>query len=332
MQGAANLSRRETQHDNISVWYVAALVVSLGLHAGFYSWSKATAIEGFSQSQAPALLPPRFVLKQVNIDPRAAQDVPEPPAPARKEPLAPEKLVFSDAKPQAADVKLEVKPVDIPAQLAEEKPKPPANTIAMAKLDQSTVGALDGELSSLAGTFLKTGPVSSAQPVLAISAQLAKGTSQIGTAITKADASVSFAGRQSLEDVLNGIGKVPTKESPVAIPGNALFSYDSVELGPESLPILEKIADLRLRFPDYIMVIVGHTDNIGSPDYNLRLSQRRADAVKEWLVRRYNVNPARLDTIGRGAQELLIPSGTVDEQASNRRVEVLLVPAKAGKK
>jgi OmpA-OmpF porin, OOP family len=80
------------------------------------------------------------------------------------------------------------------------------------------------------------------------------------------------------------------------------------------------------------MVIVGHTDNIGSPDYNLRLSQRRADAVKEWLVRRYNVNPARLDTIGRGAQELLIPSGTVDQQASNRRVEVLLVPAKAGKK
>ncbi|NBV84921.1 MAG: OmpA family protein, partial [Verrucomicrobia bacterium] len=72
--------------------------------------------------------------------------------------------------------------------------------------------------------------------------------------------------------------------------------------------------------------------NIGSADYNLRLSQRRADAVKEWLVRRYNASPAKLETIGRGAQELLVPSGSVDEQASNRRVEVVLVPAKTSKK
>jgi len=331
MQAAANLSRRETQQDQLSQWYVVALVISVGLHVGFYSWSKGTPIEGLNGASAPALLPPRFVLKQAAVDLQAAQDVPEPAAPVHKEPVLPDKLVFSDAKPQAMDTKLEVKPVDIPAQLTEEKPKQRPENIAVAKLDQSTAGALDGELSSLAGAFLKAAPVSNAQPVLAITAQLAKGASQISTSAT-ADASVTFAGRQSLEDVLSGIGKVPTKESPVAIPGNALFKYDSSELGPESLPILEKIADLRLRFPDYVMMIVGHTDNIGAPDYNLRLSQRRADAVKEWLVRRYNANPAKLETIGRGAQELLVPAGTADEQASNRRVEVVLVPAKQSKK
>ncbi len=330
MQGTANLSRRDSRQDHFSQWYLVALLVSLGLHAGFYSWSKVTPVEGFNETQKPALLPPRFVVRQANIDPRATQDLPEPAAPARKEPVSPDKLTFSDAKPQAADVKLEVKPVDIPTQLAEEKSRPVAEPIKMAKLASSSTGALDGALSSLAGSFLKDAPVSSAQPVLAISAQLAKGAAQISTSATNAE--FSAAGRQSLEEVLSGIGKVPTKESPVAIPGNTLFGYDSSELGPDSLPILEKIADLRLRFPDYVMVIVGHTDNIGSPDYNLRLSQRRADAVKEWLVRRYNVSPTKLETIGRGAQELLVPSGTVDEQASNRRVEVVLVPAKTTKK
>jgi outer membrane protein OmpA-like peptidoglycan-associated protein len=75
------------------------------------------------------------------------------------------------------------------------------------------------------------------------------------------------------------------------------------------------------------MGIIGHTDSTGSPDYNMRLSQRRADAVKEWLVRRYNMNPAKLETMGRGSQELLVPVGNVDEQAPNRRVEVLLRPS-----
>jgi len=284
MQGSANVSRRDTRQDHFSQWYLAALFVSLGLHTGFYLWSRVTPVEGFNEIQKPALLPPRFVVRQATIDPQATQDSPEPLAPSRKEPVSPDKLVFSDAKPQAADVKLEVKPVDIPAQFAEEKSKRVPEPIKMDKLASSATAALDGALSSLAGSFLKDTPVSSAQPVLAISAQLAKGTAQIPTSATNAE--FAAAGRQSLEEVLGGIGKVPTKESPVAIPGNTLFGYDSSELGPDSLPILEKIADLRLRFPDYVMVIVGHTDNIGSTDYNLRLSQRRADAVKEWLVRR----------------------------------------------
>jgi len=76
------------------------------------------------------------------------------------------------------------------------------------------------------------------------------------------------------------------------------------------------------------MVIVGHTDNTGSPDYNVRLSARRAEAVKEWLVKRYGMAANKLDTMGRGSQELLVVSGNVDEQAPNRRVEVVLVPAK----
>jgi outer membrane protein OmpA-like peptidoglycan-associated protein len=329
MQSSANLSRRDAEQSSLSPWFLAALLISLGLHTGLFFWSKATPLEGFTPSAGPVLLPPKFVVKQVNFDPKSLQDIPEQVPAPKKEPVAPDKLTFSDAAPKAADVKLDVKPVDIHSQIVEDKPKAQADPISMSKLTQSAAGALDSELSSLAGSFLKVAPVSTSQPVLAVSSQLLKdgGQNSLGTIGTEA----VMQNRQSLEDVLNGIGKVPTKDSPVAIPGNALFSYDSAELGPESLPNLEKIAELRRRFPDYVMVIVGHTDNTGSADYNLRLSAKRAEAVKAWLVKRYGMAANKLETIGRGSQELLVLSGNVEDQAPNRRVEVVLVPAKTKK-
>lgn len=313
----------------MSPWFLAALLISLGIHTGFFFWSKATPLQGFTPSTEPVLLPPRFVVKQVNFDPKSLQDVPEQAPAPKKEPVSPEKLTFSDAKPKAVDVKLDVKPVDVTTQIVEEKPKALADPISMSKVTQSAAGALDSELSSLAGSFLKVAPVSSTQPVLAVSQQLLRDGGQNSTGAAGAEAVMQ--NRQSLEDVLSGIGKVPTKDSPVAIPGNALFSYDSAELGPESLPNLEKIAELRRRFPDYVMVIVGHTDNTGSADYNLRLSAKRAEAVKAWLVKRYGMAANKLETIGRGSQELLVLSGNVEDQAPNRRVEVVLVPAKTKK-
>ncbi len=325
MSTNVNVLRGEQQHSSVQYWYLAALVVSLALHGWGYVWSKALPIQGLSEASAPALLPPRFVVRQVQFDPKSLQDAPEPAPAAKKEPPSPEKLVFSDAKPQAVDVKLDVKPVDLSKKLVEDKPKAQTETLAMAQLPQSTAGALDSELSALAGTFLQAPAVSNAQPVLAMTQQLARGASKMGNGSGVGDAGVP--GRQSIEDALANIGQVPTRESPVAIPGNALFGHDSSELGPESIPMLEKIADLRRRFPDYIMGIIGHTDSTGSPDYNMRLSQRRADAVKEWLVRRYNMNPAKLETMGRGSQELLVSGGNVEDQAPNRRVEVLLRPS-----
>ncbi len=72
------------------------------------------------------------------------------------------------------------------------------------------------------------------------------------------------------------------------------------------------------------MQILGHTDATGTPEYNQRLSQRRAEAVKDWLVKRYGMNASRLETVGKGSSELLVPAtGSVDDQAPNRRVEVI---------
>lgn len=321
MQAVINAPRRSqpTQPAQAYGWYVLALGISLGLHAGFLVWSKSVSVSGLRESNAPMLLPPRFVVKQVTVDPKTLLEAAEVAKVPEKVAPPVEALVFADSKPQTVEMKLEAKVVDISKQLVDEKPQATPTPAAMTQIPASKLGALDSELSSLAGSFLQAAPVSRLQPVLAMGKGDPNG-SKLGV-----DGGIS--GRQSIDKVLEGIGLVPTRESPVAIPGNALFGYDSVELGPDSLPILEKIADLRRRFPEYIMVIIGHTDGLGTPDYNQRLSQRRAEAVKEWLVRRYGMDAAKLETSGKGSSELLVPvTRSMDEQAPNRRVEVLLRP------
>lgn len=320
MQMTMNASRRSSS--SMTGWYVFGVVASLGVHVGAYRWAEQVSLEGFSREPAPTLTPPRFVVKQVTIDPKTLQDVPEPPKPAEKAPLVPEKLVFSEAKPQATDVDLQVKPVE-KQKLAEEKVEARAENVQVAPLKASGPSSLDAELRSVAGSLLQAGPISRSQPVLAMATEA--GVAGAGKA-SAGGKEGTFTGRLSLEEALDAIGKVPTRESPVAIPGNTLFAYDSFELGPESLPTLEKIAEYRRRFPDYVMVIVGHTDASGSDDYNLRLSQRRADAVKEWLVKQHKMDAARLETVGRGSLDLLVPASNVEDQARNRRVEVYLRP------
>jgi outer membrane protein OmpA-like peptidoglycan-associated protein len=262
-------------------------------------------------------------VKQVAFDPKTLQDAPEPPKPAEKAPVVPEKLVFSEGKPKAADVDLQVKPVE-KQTLPEEKTEPRTENVRVAPLKNSGPSSLDSELRSVAGGLLQTGPSSRAQPVLAMATEagVEGGAKKAGGGQDR-----MLSGRISLDDALDALGRVPTRESPVAIPGNALFDYAKAELGSEALPVLQKIADLRRRFPDYIMVIVGHTDSKGTEEYNLGLSQRRADAVKEWLVKHHKMDPSKLETVGRGAAELIVPAGSVEEEAPNRRVEVILRPA-----
>ena len=75
----------------------------------------------------------------------------------------------------------------------------------------------------------------------------------------------------------------------------------------------------RSRSIEFAIAIIGHTDGLGDDDYNLALSQRRAEAVKSYLVSTYNVDPSRLVTVGRGESELLDAANP--ESPINRRVE-----------
>lgn len=100
------------------------------------------------------------------------------------------------------------------------------------------------------------------------------------------------------------------------------FTTASAQVLDASLPALERFAALLGEHPDWRVTIEGHTDNVGSAAYNLDLSTRRADAVREVLTRRLGVPGTRLQSRGFGLTRPVETNGTDEGRAHNRRVEV----------
>ena len=117
-----------------------------------------------------------------------------------------------------------------------------------------------------------------------------------------------------------------TTLQPAAMPVVALnvnFAFNSVVLAPESQELLNQLA-LAMQSPalqHYRFQLEGHTDSKGSAVYNQKLSQRRAQAVRDYLSRREKVPAARLMAVGKGASEPLDPAHP--EDAINRRVQIV---------
>ena len=103
------------------------------------------------------------------------------------------------------------------------------------------------------------------------------------------------------------------------------FDFNSAALKPTFRPPLDKIANILNRYPQTQIVVAGHTDNVGSEQYNMDLSNRRAIAVADYLVMR-GVVASRMGTEGRGEMEPRATNDTTEGRALNRRVEVFVVP------
>ena len=101
------------------------------------------------------------------------------------------------------------------------------------------------------------------------------------------------------------------------------FDFASDKIKPESEPVLHEIADALTHNPTWKLRVEGHTDNIGGDEYNMDLSQRRAEAVKSALVTRYHIAADRLTPRGFGATRPKEPNDTLAGRARNRRVELV---------
>lgn len=145
-------------------------------------------------------------------------------------------------------------------------------------------------------------------------------------------ASVTELSVKSREDVQARIvvNKRPTQPN-VVVAGREVrlrkqvhFQHDSTEIMPDSFALLEEVADVFKTRPDIREAeIQGHTDNTGSAIYNQRLSQGRAQAVVDALVR-LGVEPGRLIAKGYGADKPIAPNNSDDNRAKNRRVQILI--------
>ncbi len=104
------------------------------------------------------------------------------------------------------------------------------------------------------------------------------------------------------------------------------FDYDKANIKADSAAVLDEAARLLNDNPDVQVRIVGHTDSIGSDEYNQRLSERRAQAVKAYLVSK-GIAASRLTTEGRGEQEPIADNtrngrDNPEGRAMNRRADL----------
>jgi OOP family OmpA-OmpF porin len=101
------------------------------------------------------------------------------------------------------------------------------------------------------------------------------------------------------------------------------FDTGKSTINPESAAAIAEIAKLLKSDPDLRIHVVGHTDNVGSVDSNIKLSQSRAEAVIQELVTNNGIAPARLSAFGCGQFAPLMSNDTDEGRAKNRRVELV---------
>jgi outer membrane protein OmpA-like peptidoglycan-associated protein len=111
----------------------------------------------------------------------------------------------------------------------------------------------------------------------------------------------------------------------VTLRDKILFDVDSATIKPPAAAGVDNLANVLTRYPKTTITVAGYTDNTGRSDYNVRLSERRANAVRFALTDR-GVTGDRISSMGFGAENPVASNATPDGRAQNRRVEIHIVP------
>jgi outer membrane protein OmpA-like peptidoglycan-associated protein len=112
----------------------------------------------------------------------------------------------------------------------------------------------------------------------------------------------------------------------VTLGDEVLFDVDQAELKPGGMQQLARVAEFLRENPDRNVLVEGHTDSTAPDAYNLALSQRRANAVEDFLITQ-GVDPTRIGAVGYGEQLPIATNDTVAGRQANRRVEIVVLDA-----
>ena len=121
---------------------------------------------------------------------------------------------------------------------------------------------------------------------------------------------------------LTAMGLVMTLDSK-----SVRFDFDRSDIKPEYRDILNRIAGILMTLKGYTINVYGYTDDVGTQTYNLQLSQRRAEAVRDFLVQA-GISPTIMSSKGFGKSDPRVPGDSEQARAANRRVEIGIVDSK----
>jgi outer membrane protein OmpA-like peptidoglycan-associated protein len=152
-------------------------------------------------------------------------------------------------------------------------------------------------------------------------ARLDERTKEADTA--RASAAASGAETVALQRQLDEMKAKMTDRGVVLTLGDVLFATGRADLKPEATGSLAALVAFLNNYPNRTVMIEGHTDNVGSQDANVALSQRRADSVRSYLVGK-GIASARLSASGKGEDVPVADNASAMGRQQNRRVEVII--------
>ena len=169
-----------------------------------------------------------------------------------------------------------------------------------------TGGVLGHQLDSRKGRYV--GAVAGALAGAAIGGYMDRQQQQLQRQMANTGVNVSRVNEETLQ--LN-------------VPGDLLFATNKHQITPASYSTLNQIAATMNQYPQTIVHVYGHTDSVGADDYNMGLSQRRANAATQYLIQQ-GVNPNRIVTQGYGESRPRADNSTEAGRQQNRRVEIYI--------
>ncbi|MCB1730976.1 MAG: OmpA family protein [Halieaceae bacterium] len=126
-----------------------------------------------------------------------------------------------------------------------------------------------------------------------------------------------------LRSELEALQAVDTDRGMVITLGDVLFSTGKADLQPGAMSTIERLALFMAEYPAKTVLIEGYTDDVGSENFNLGLSDRRAASVRNALLAA-GVSPLRISTIGYGEARPIASNSTPEGRQMNRRVEIVI--------
>jgi outer membrane protein OmpA-like peptidoglycan-associated protein len=314
-------------------WILGALLIALLLHgllAGFFGWYRIPGLEIPTHHSTPT---GPFTIKRIEIDPNALK------AP-QSDPIA--KLPVAEPPKNPSDFNLDPHAVERALQaplprLSSPALPEPSRVIAQTDLSQavpfaeSDTAKVTAEISKMQPAAMDTGPLTSsklADDLISASPGPAQAGVPSGAAVTGNGTAGKLPGFADLAPGFRtGGASLSNLPDPVLLrlPADVLFDFDSATLKPQADALLSQATSLITKYPSADVQIDGYSDSIGRPDYNLNLSEQRAQAVQAWLQERVGSSGFKFRSQGHGSANYVVsPQGTIGQQQANRRVEILI--------
>lgn len=327
-------------------WLFVGLLVSLALHGALCGYFYRTAFMPLNTSLEERVQVPTFKVKSVEMQPLDKPGADQANPAAKPEPdktdvqLPDEKKSFDQL---LDDVHATTAIPDDTRDVLPDMPKVEQNPDSvMTEIEQSSAQSLTKSPNATREQNLLNDSATSGRPQPALSGtELATSTTiKKPNTFNKLPGDSAgptrnkVPGFSDLDSLLSQKGPLGSG-TKLRMPDDQLFTYDSADLQPSSMSQLQKLGTLIKRNPKATFTVEGYTDSLGAPDYNLDLSQRRADSVKDYLVNVMGINPAQIETRGYGASKFLVTPRPVianspeeqmeiDRQRPNRRVVIVV--------